>query len=135
MSKLVDFVVAHTTRCPCASLVYQHERDKSPSAADMFFFDVAAKDNPDADEFKRLIAEHPGEFATVNPLDGNEHSYIELGGWIGDQGLALQFMGLGVLLNLWQVMHPVNMLKMERNDPLAQQLAGVGLVSIMANRG
>jgi hypothetical protein len=101
----------------------------------MFFFDVAAKDNPDADEFKKLIQEHQGEFNDVNPFDGAEHNYIELGGWIGDQGIAMQFMGLGVLLNLWKVMHPVNMLKLERNNPLAQQLAGVGMVSLIANRG
>jgi len=135
MSALVDYVLAHTTRCACSSLVCEHRVDESPSTTDMFFFDVAAKDNPDADEFKKLIQEHQGEFNDVNPFDGAEHNYIELGGWIGDQGIAMQFMGLGVLLNLWKVMHPVNMLKLERNNPLAQQLAGVGMVSLIANRG
>ena len=33
----------------------------------------------DVQEFIRLTNEHEGEYANCNPLDGNEHNYIELG--------------------------------------------------------
>jgi len=65
-----------------------------------------------------------------------EHSYFELGGWIGDQGLAMQYMALGKILGLWQVMHPGMILNV--NDPaqkqLADQMAGAGMVSILGNK-
>jgi hypothetical protein len=131
MKTLSQYIVEHTDRnaCTCGKCVVSGEdKQLSGHTVDMFFFDVCAKDNPDADTFRKLIVKQ-GE---INPFDGKEHSYIELGGWLGDQGLALQFMGLGVILGLWQVMHPVNMLKLERQNPLAQQMAGMGMVSILA---
>jgi len=129
MSDLANYVREHTdgNECSCC----HDSQTPLAGSVDVFFFDVCAKNNPDADTLKKLIAAHSGEFGPCDPLDGNEHSYIEVGGWIGDQGMALRLMGLGVILGLWQVIHPVNMLKLERTDPLAQQMAGIGMVSIM----
>ena len=33
-------------------------------------------------------------------------SYIELGRWLGDQGIAIGFIGLGALLDFWDVASP-----------------------------
>lgn len=52
-------------------------------------------------EFIRLLAEYP----EPERLAGGP-SYIELGGVLGDQGLALQFMALGAALDLWEVITP-----------------------------
>lgn len=135
MSDLANYVVGKTNRnaCTCGKcLVSGEDKQMAAHTVDMFFFDVCAKGEPDADDFLKLIAEHNGEFCELNPFDGREHSYLEVGGWIGDQGLAMQFMGLGWILGLWKVMHPVNLLGLERNDPLAQQMAGMGMVSLLA---
>jgi hypothetical protein len=99
-------------------------------SVDMFYFNVCATNNPDVETFKRLIAEHKGEWGEMNPLDEKEHSYIEVGGWIGDQSLAMQFMALGELLGLWRVMQPT-MIGLDRHEEVAQQMAGAGLVSIL----
>lgn len=137
MSNLVNYVREHTDRnaCTCGKcIVSGPDTPMTGHTVDMFFFDVCAKNDPNADELRKLIAEHPGEFGPCNPLDGQEHSYIEVGGWIGDQGLGMQLMGLGVILKLWEVAHPVNMLKLDRHDPLAQQMAGMVMVSILPCR-
>jgi len=137
MSELVKYVIEHTDRnaCTCGKCIVSGEEKELPHSVDMFFFDVSAKNNPNVDTFRKLISEHQGAWGEVNVFDGQEHSYIELGGWIGDQGLAMQFMGLGWILGLWQVAHPVNMLGFERNDPMAQQMAGMGLLSILPAKG
>lgn len=33
-------------------------------------------------------------------------SYIELGKWLGDQGIAISFIGVGAVLGFWDVMTP-----------------------------
>ena len=91
---------------------------------------LAAHRKPDGDTLRRLISEHKGEYADCNPLDGAEHSYIELGGWIGDQGLAMMLMGLGSHLGLWSVMTPNNMMP-GLDEETKKMVAGMGLVSIM----
>ena len=51
------------------------------------------------DEFVALISEH-AEILATGP------SYITLGGLIGSQDAALQFIALGVALDLWKVLTP-----------------------------
>lgn len=130
MSALVDYVLAHTQRNECHCCHEHVDPLSAKDKVDMFFFEVTATNDPDADTLKRLIAEHKGEFGDMNPLEG-EHSYIEVGGYIGDQGIGMQFMALGKLLGLWEVATPINMLRLERDNPLAQQMAGMGYVSII----
>lgn len=107
--------------------------DESVSdAAELVFFRVSLKNNADAEVFKNLIENHQGEFCECNLFDGNEHNYIEIGGWIGDQGLALQMMGLGKLLGLWNLYTPCNMLKLSSEDEMAVRLAEQGMITIKA---
>lgn len=72
--------------------------------ADVGFFKVKAVDGASADELKRLVQENKkGDFGDVDVFDGVPHDFMELGGWIGDQGLALMLIGLGGVLGLWNV--------------------------------
>ena len=54
-------------------------------------------------------------------------SYIELGAWIGDQGLALALMGLGSALGIWGIITPQTLgiegeeVTLDGNHPLAGQ--------------
>jgi len=118
---LRDFVLAHTTQTD------------EKGALNVGFFTVASVGSPNADEFRRLIAEQKSEYVEVNPLDGNEHSYIELGAWVGDQGVALMMMGLGELLGVWKLYTPQKMFPGIPNS-LASQLAGSGYITIKAEK-
>lgn len=53
-------------------------------------------------------------------------SYIELGGWIGDQGVALALIGLGKTFGLWDAMTPK---RIGITGEIAQQMLGMGFVS------
>ncbi|WP_395000829.1 hypothetical protein [Acinetobacter sp.] len=141
MRKLIDYVVDHTIRgeCTCGRCAdaASNLETKQPTGhtADLYFFKVAKKkgpdgDEPDAEKLRVLIKENKhGSYGDVDPFDGGEHNYIELGGWIGDQGLAMLLMGLGALLGLWQVMQPNLMPGIP--DELKKQMAGAGMISIM----
>jgi len=136
MSDLSRFVADHTARNACRCGKCGDPGDPNvfllPHTVNMYFFDVCSVNNPLKEEFLELIAKHSGDFNDMNPLEG-EHSYIEVGGWIGDQGIGLQFMALGKLLGLWEIMQPGMILNI--NDPrqkqLADQMAGMGMVSII----
>ena len=54
---------------------------------------------------------------------------MELGGWIGDQGIAMQYMGLGVLLGVFNLLSPA-MLGLTPDDPMFKQMLGMGMLSI-----
>jgi hypothetical protein len=105
---IFDYVVDHTARgeCRCGRCCDRGNKPDPGHSVDTGFFRVALCAGPDSSQadsetFKRLIAEHSGEFVQMNPLDGNPHNYIEIGGWIGDQGVAMQFMAMGELLKVW----------------------------------
>jgi hypothetical protein len=128
---LADYVRTHTTRgeCGCGRCFDRGNRpDPEGHLADVFFFKVGIRGEPDADVLKELVRGHSGEFYELDILDGGEHSYIKVGGWIGDQQLALLLMGLGQRLGLWDVLTP-NLLP-GLPDELRQQMAGAGMVSI-----
>lgn len=132
-SNLLQYVITHTQRgeCTCGKCIDRGNTPDPEHAVDMEFFKVALFGNPTAAELLRLVAEHSGEFASVNPFDGQEHSYIELGAWLGDQGLALQFMALSELLGVAQVQTPSKMLPGFPPD-LLKNLAGAGYVTLQA---
>ena len=84
-------------------------QDEAP-IADMIFFRIKAKPEANAEEFKKALAEHQGVFCSCNLFDKEEHNYMELGGWVGDQTMALGMMGLGSLLGLWKLLTPITVL-------------------------
>jgi hypothetical protein len=91
---LVEYVIKHTERGPCQCGkcfdAVKNPESKQPKGhtADLTFFKVRKTNNPDAKEFRKLV-----EKGFPHWLDGKEHSYLETGGDIGDQGLALMAMG------------------------------------------
>lgn len=99
----------------------------------LVFFSVKAAEGATLEGLKEAIASHKGEFCELNPLDGEEHTYIELGGWIGDQGLALQFIGLGAALGAWKLLTPFTMLGDIVDEGLARVMAGQGFVSLQVS--
>lgn len=98
----------------------------------MVMFDVALRGEPTKEDFLAAIKDHRGEWNEVNVFDGKEHNYMELGGWIGDQGLALQFMGLGSLLKVWDLLTPYTMFGSDYEKDLAMKMAGMGMVSVQS---
>lgn len=134
---LIDFVIAHTTRgeCQCGKCFDRGDKpDPIGHTADLIFFKVAlVPDIPTPEVFRAKTAEHRGEFADCDPLDGNEHGYMELGGWIGDQGLAMQYMALGSLIGVFRLITPRTQLPDGLiGDDQVMQMAGLGMVSIIA---
>lgn len=132
---LYDFLSNHAERgsCTCGKCFDAPENPAQPTGhtADMCFFKVAAKNSPDIAKLRELIASNQkGDWATVDLFDGKEHNYMELGGWIGDQGAALTLMGLGAVLGLWRLWTPMTILGLTADDPLAKQMAGRGMIAI-----
>lgn len=108
------------------------------TVVDMVFFKVAV--NPLATEksVRQAIAQHQTESAEgyLNLFDGREHSYIEIGAWAEDQGLALKLMALGSALGMWKLLTPktvLPMLNLSEEDTL--RIARRGLVTIQAEKG
>lgn len=134
MSDLVSYIENHVERgsCQCGKCFPEESKQPDGHTADVAFFKVKALNEPKAEELKSLIASHPGVFTDANLLDGQEHNYQEIGGWIGDQGLALMLMGLGELVGLWKLLTPRSMLGNEIPDDLVQQMAGAGFVAIQS---
>lgn len=133
---LSQFITAHTTRgeCQCGRCIDRGTKpEPAGHTADLVFFKVAASGNPDKSEFIRLAKEHRGEFCDCDPFDGKEHGYMELGGWIGDQGLAMLFMGLGSLLGVFTLITPRMLLgdKPEMKG-LVMQMAESGMLTVAA---
>lgn len=139
MNNLVQYVVDHTIRnaCRCgecidSDVVKNEHVTKNEHTVNMYFFDVCATNNPTKEEFITNINHFKNEFVDMNPLEG-EHSYIEVGEWIGDQGLGMQFMALGKILGCWKIMHPGIILDLNNPEQktIADQMAKMGMVSII----
>ena len=131
MSDLAEYVLAHVERgqCRCGLCIDGGETQPEGHTVDMVFFELIGVNNPDSDKLTQLIKEHVGSFNEVDLFDGKEHGYIEIGGWIGDQGLALMLMGLGVRLGLWSLLSP-KMLGLDSSDELSKKMVGLGYLSI-----
>lgn len=134
MSPLIDYLLAHAERGPCmCGLCIDAVTDpanKQPTGhtANVVFFGVR-NNGGNADELRRLVREHHGVFMECDLFDGIEHSYIEIGAWLGDQGMALVLAGYGAVLGLWQLNTPYNILP-GVDEATAIELARRGLVTI-----
>lgn len=120
------------------SYIIQHtDIHISEGMVDVHFFKTGFKFGPEfttlaaeRETFMGLIADHDPEFAPCDVLDGKEHGFIELGAWIGDQGLALRFMALGEYLGMWKVMTPLRVLGDTIPKKDLDTMAGMGLITI-----
>lgn len=130
---LGEYVEKFTERgeCQCRKCVDKGGKTRlAGHTADLMFFEVAMKEGATAEEFTRLTKEHEGKYGPCDPFDGKEHGYLELGGWIGDQALALRFMGLGHLLRVFDLLTPRTMLSKEFADEMGMEMAGKGMVTV-----
>jgi len=132
---LSEYVTEHTIRgaCRCgkcidAPLNPDELQPDSGHTADLTFFKVAKKGNPEKDEFEKLVK---SEFP--HWLDGEEHSYLETGADIGDQGLALMAMGLGSILGVWDLLTPETLMPF-LDDDMKKQMAGTGYITIKSKK-
>jgi hypothetical protein len=96
---------------------------------DMVFFKAWIVGEITPSELMLMINSQKGYHAPLDLFDGVEHSYLEIGAWIGDQGLALKLMALGTHVGLWVLRTPLTELKGIDLD-LALQMAGVGLITV-----
>lgn len=132
MNALHEFIFKHTIRGECMCPVCVAARGTSEAiqpeghTADVSFFKVAAKDDPDPQKLKQCIISEGGGFL----FDGQEHGYMEIGVWIGDQGVALTLMGLGAVLHLWKLLTP-QLLMPNMPKEFHDEMAGMGLVTII----
>lgn len=106
------------------------QREPEDGYTDVAFMSVKAKPEATAEEYKQLLDDVLPPLG-LNLFDHNEHSYIEIGGVVGDQGLALRLMGMGTELKLWELLTPKTMLKIDNNSEVAQKMAGMGMLSII----
>lgn len=129
--RLSDYVLQYAARgaCTCGnccdSADNPEEHQPSGHTIDLTFFKVAKKDGATKERFLELVRnEFPGW------LDAREHSYLECGADIGDQGICLMAFGLGHLLGAWSCLSPEIIPALP--DALKQQMAGMGMISIRA---
>jgi hypothetical protein len=101
---------------------------------DMVFMIVGVNTAASPVAMRALIEQsRSGEFCNCDPLDGAEHNFMELGGWLGDQGLALQFMALGFGIGMWELLTPRRLLGSTITNEVARGLAGRGMIAIVAD--
>ena len=126
MEDLINYIVDHTSRgeCQCGVCIDKGPDREAPShSVDLHFFWVSAREEPSASELRELLRIN---YPDLDRLQGGS-SYIELGGILGDQGIALRLIGLGHLLGLWQALTPESM---GMTGSMADQMAGMGMVNI-----
>lgn len=119
MGELRDFVLKNSVRIKPENV--------QEDAVNLTFFAVKKIGEPVLEEFQRLTK--PVK-KLIEQANNNELSYLQLGGEMGDQGIALQTMGLGHLLGEWKVLSPETLVP-DLPKELKQQMAGMGMVSII----
>lgn len=101
---------------------------------DVGFFAIKLAEDSDLTALKlknAIVRAEAGEFQpmTLEDLSIPEGvSYTTLGVWLGDQGLALALIGLGRLMDLWEVILPTDV--GIHDGLLAQQMMGMGFVQL-----
>lgn len=131
---LAEYVADHAVRgaCKCGRCIdidpKLDDNVKNKHTVNLTFFEVGMNGDPDKESFLRLAKdEFPGWF------DGEEHSYIHVGGDMGDQGIALMTIGLGHLLGAWMCMCPEILMPFLPPE-LKSQMAGSGMVSLKTKK-
>ena len=108
--------------------------DKDPQ--DIVFGKIVYIGKGTVEEFTKLVQESTqGYFGTeLNPFDDQLHDYTELGAWLGDQGLALSFMGLAAHFKKANIVTAKTMFKhllgIEMSETQERAHAGQGKVAI-----
>lgn len=144
VNDLAKYVIEHCIRgdCTCRKCDDMSVKKFQPDGhvADVQFFKVVLK-NPDLTDtdkeiiknnFILFIKNHKGIYRDIDIFDGDEHGFIDIGAWIGDQGIALTLMGMGELLGMWHVITP-NRLVPDYSEETRDMLAEAGYILIRIN--
>ena len=67
---------------------------------------VSARCAPQNSRFLELIRRKVKDSPGCNPLDGREHSIVEIARWMAGEYFALQFVGMGVMLGIFELSGP-----------------------------
>jgi hypothetical protein len=124
MKDLIQYVIEHTHRgeCQCGRCCdKQPDRAAPLHSVNVHFFWVSAHDEPDAAVLKELLLR---EYPSPDRLRGGP-SYIEIGGELGSQEIALLLIGPGAILGMWTAITP-EQLGFEGEE--AASMAGSGFV-------
>lgn len=93
---------------------------------------VKVTGNVDAENFRSLLSQNvAGCFGDIDFSEPNERGFIEIGGWIGDQGLALRFMALGSSLGVFKLLTPSIMIP-GIDAETANGIARNGMVTVVS---
>lgn len=93
---------------------------------DLTFFKVSADEEAKADEMRELVKAEALEY-----LDGREHSYLEVGADVDDQGTALMLIGLGHVLGVWKALCPETLMPF-LDAETKNMMASRGMISLQA---
>jgi len=118
---LIDYINNQT-------VIVQESTDKT---ADLVFFKVEIKEDTSAEILSNLIDTYTELNYDLFLESNKEYNYITLGAWLGDQGLALKFIGMCSLLKLGDLLTPYTIFGEAVPKEMVSQLAGQGLVSIV----
>jgi hypothetical protein len=83
---------------------------------------VSAVNGPRRDEFLKFVRLHIEKKPGCDPLDGQVHGLEELTRWIGIRELALRFIGLGVILGVFQLAKPWIRRDEENHEDMVKRL-------------
>ena len=120
MSVLSNYIVEHTV-CVRAGTTVDNE------IIDVHYFGVVVLNSPNVQDFVSLTKEHPSEVVKIDFSDERSYTYIEIGGWLDDQGMALRFMALGQALGVFDLTTPTTM---GCPEPMRDEMAGIGYVMV-----
>ena len=101
--------------------------DCSIESVDLTLIKIAVRNSPSKDDFEKMVIEQYPHW-----LNNEEYSYLQIGGELGDQHLALLVIGLGHLLGLWQALSP-DIVTPDLSQEIKYQMAGMGLVTLKKN--
>jgi len=128
--KAIEYVRKYGIRgaCQCGKCIDAPENPEKNQpkghTIDLTFFKVA-NNGATKEEFEEIFRkEFPHWF------DGKEHSYLQAGADIGDQGACLLAFGLGHLLKVWECRCPETMMPF-LPDELKKQMVGSGMITII----
>jgi hypothetical protein len=83
---------------------------------------VSPVNRPRREEFLKSVRLHIEKHAGCDPLDGQVHTIEEVTRWIGIRELALRFIGLGVILGVFQLEQPWLARDDEKHEDMIKRL-------------
>jgi len=132
MNNLLKFLENHTMRgdCLCGQCIDTGDGSQPIGhTADLMFFKVALNESGSSKQQLKddLLAAIKSDYPDL--LDGQEHSYIEIGYWIGGQDWALRLMGACDLLGLMTLLTPRKILS-GADESLLMSAAQSGFITV-----